>query len=178
MSLLRRKVIHDTLHCCHLLLHLLDEIIQRIDTGEILTVLLHECVEIRFFPFLSLAQHFVQVTNHFAHFGYIFRSHILQRLLHPLEELLHHLLLQTIHQFFELLTRLVVHEVVLRKSLNLARNIPWQLIKVILLALGNHLQHFSLLLGCEIVILPSAGLALLAFLSVLVLTSIGLLLAL
>ena len=129
-------------------------------------MLLHKGVKIRLLAFLALAQHFIEITDHLAHFGDVFGGHVLQRLLHTLEELLHHLLLQTLQQFLELLTRLIIHEVVFREPLDLAGNILWQLLKILLLAPGDHLQHLLLLLGSEIVI-ASRGLPFLTLLSTL-----------
>ena len=47
----------------------------------------------------------------------------MKRLLHPLEVLLHHLLLKLLKQLLELLARLVVHEVIVRERLDLAAGI-------------------------------------------------------
>ena len=58
---------------------------------------LHKRIEIRLTPLLALSQHLVQIADHLAHPGNILGSHILQGLLHALEKLLHHLLLQAIH---------------------------------------------------------------------------------
>src|SRR6266487_1117216 len=152
LALLRREILHNALHRRLLHLHLLDQIVQRVHAWEVLAVLLHEGVEVGLAALLALAQHLIEVTDHLTQLRDILGGHILQRLLHALEELLHHLLLQALHQFVELLAGLLVHEVILGETLDLAGNILGKLVQVVLLALRNHLQHTLLLLGRETIV--------------------------
>ena len=109
-------------------------------------MLLHKCIKVWLQSLLALTQHFVEVANHFAQMSQVFGGHILQGLLHALKELLHHLLLQTIHQFFELLPRLVIHKIIFGETFYLTWQILRKVIEIVQFALGNHLQHSFLLL--------------------------------
>ena len=61
-------------------------------------------------------------------------------MLHALELLLHDLLAQLLHQLLEHLPRVGVHEVVVLQTLDLAGDILWQLIEL-LLVLARHALH-------------------------------------
>ncbi len=138
LALLRRHAVHHRLHRGLLALHLLDQIIQRIDAGtEVVAILLHEAVEVRLFALGPLAQHLVELAHHLAHARQVFGRHVLNRLLHALEVLLHDLLLEHLQQLLELLPRLLVHEVIVGELANLPGRDPC----------GNSSRYWSLRLA-------------------------------
>ena len=77
----------------------------------------HELLEVRVLAAGPGLQHLVELLHHLPHLGDVLRRHLAQRLLHALERLLQHLLLQHRQQFLELLPRLRVHEVVVLEPL-------------------------------------------------------------
>ena len=117
IALPRRHRVHQRLHGRHLLLKRLDQFVQacRRVVAEHIAVLLHEPLEVRILAHRAVVQHLVQRLDHLLHPLHVFRRHILNRVLHALEEVLHHLLAERVHKLLELLARLRVHEIVVRK---------------------------------------------------------------
>jgi hypothetical protein len=113
----------------------------------------------------------VQIAHHLPGFGDLLGRHLAERLLHALEGLIQHLLLQLIHQLLELLPRLRIHEVVLLQAANLAGGIVRQLVELLVAFLRDGVQQVTqpVLIGRSP--LPFSAIA--AFLPVLGVISLG-----
>ena len=140
-TLVPAQAIEQRLHLVLALLQLLHQLFQALDTGEEVAVLLHELIEVGIAALLLGFQHAVEVAHHVAHALQIFRRHILDRLLNPLEVLLGDLLLEHLQQFLEHLPRLGTHELVVMQVLDAPTRVWWQLIQEGILLGGDVLEH-------------------------------------
>jgi len=91
---------------------LLEQLVETLHAGEVLTPHLLERVEVGLVALGALSQHLVEVAHHLAHALEVVGAHVLEGLLHPLHERLQHLLLERLHQLLEEPFRLGVGEVV------------------------------------------------------------------
>ena len=143
-TLLLGHRIHQLLHGGRLLAHMLDQVLERTDVvPEVVAPFVHELLEPRIFPAVPSLEHVVQIAHHLPRFRDLFRRHLAERLLHALEGLIHHLLLQLIHQLLELLPGLRIHEVVLLQPANLAGGIARQRIQLLVSLFGNGIEQVA-----------------------------------
>ena len=145
LSHLRRQAVEQVLHARRLLLHLGDQLLQRLRRvrAEEIAVLLHELLEVRFAARHLLGEHLVQVLHHLLHPRHIFRRHIGDLLGDVLEEGLHHRLLQHLHQLLEFMLSLRIHELVVLQLLDLAWRVLGQPFEELLLALRDAVQQLG-----------------------------------
>ena len=118
-------------------LHLLDQFVQRLGrvVAKHVTPFVHELVETRILAATLAFQHLVEVLHHLAHLIHVLGRHVGHHLAHVLEEAIHHRLLELFEQFFVLLARFVVLELVLLEFFDLSGGVLGQLFDLILLAL-------------------------------------------
>ena len=88
--------IEHVLHLRSLLLHLLDQLVERLRrvVAEHVAVLVHEAVEVGLLAATALLQHLVEVLHHLPRPVHVLFRHVLQHLREVVEEGVHHRLLQ------------------------------------------------------------------------------------
>ncbi|GBD13700.1 hypothetical protein HRbin24_01736 [bacterium HR24] len=154
---LRRQAVQQALHGRHLLLHLLDELVQglgRVGAQEV-AVLLQERLVIGLAAGHLLGQHPVQVADHVLQPLELLGRQAGDVVVQVLEEGVQHGLAQHLHELLELGGGLGVHELVFLQALDAAAQVLGQVLQVVLLALGDVLEHLghvagvvALLLAC------------------------------
>ena len=156
VALSGRHAVEQRLHLADLSPDLLEQLVEALDAGEVLTPLLLERVEVGLVALGALPQHLVEVAHHLAHALEVVGRQVLERLLHALHERLDHLLLQRLHQLVELALRLGVGERVVLELLDPPGGIRRELIEALelLLPLGarRHVALDARALGLEDVV--------------------------
>ena len=116
---------------------------------------MHELLEPGILAATTRLEHLVELLHHLPHLGDVFWRHLGERLLHPLERLLGHLLLQHVQQFLELLARLRGHEVVVGQRPNGRGGILRQRVELLQAPLGHRFQELLQIRICRALTLRS-----------------------
>ncbi len=134
---------------------MLEQLVEAVDAGrEHVPELLHEAVEVRCPAFHAVLEHLVQRAHHVANARQVLALHLLDRALQALEHLVEHLLLQPLHQRVELLTRLVVDELVVAQRLHASAELVRHAVELVVALLGDALHELARL-GRRGLVLPS-----------------------
>jgi hypothetical protein len=102
---------------------------------------MHELLEPRILAATTRLEHLIELLHHLPHIGDVVWRHLRERLLHSLERLLGHLLLQHVQQFLELLARLRGHEVIIGQRPDRRGGILRQRVELLQSPLGHCLQQ-------------------------------------
>ena len=112
---------------------MLEQLVEAVDARrEHVAELLHEAVEVRRAALHALLEHLVELAHHVADSRKVLALHLLQRSLDPLEHLVQDLLLQLLHQLFELLARGVVDELVVAQAFDTPAQVIGQPVELLL----------------------------------------------
>ncbi len=140
---------------------MLEQLVEAVDAGrEHVAELLHEAVEVRRPAFHAVLEHLVQRAHHLAHARQVLALHLLDRALQALEHLVEHLLLQALHQRLELLTGLVVDELVVAQRLHATAEVFRHAVELVVALAGDAVYELARLRRRGLGLTPLDALAL------------------